>query len=136
MTQCVIGTVANWSYLLYVHVLATYLTYCWLYFLYTCLFQLKYDRWNYHHHTIICHNTRSHKGACGTIRGCATNKNYYYINVVCLQIVLPWGSNQGYGINCGKTVSLILSAHMNHWDLRTGKFRLWTKQPSLFQWRS
>ena len=39
--------------------------------------------------------------ACGTIRGCTTNKNYYYINVVCIQIVPHWGTNQGCGINRG-----------------------------------
>ena len=35
-----------------------------LYFPFTCLLQLKYNRWNYHHHTIICRNTQSRKVAC------------------------------------------------------------------------
>ena len=43
--------------------------------------------------------------ACSIIRECATNKNYYYINVVCVQIVLHWGTNQGCGINQGNTIS-------------------------------
>ena len=41
---------------------------------------------------------------CGTIQGCAANKIYYYINVVCIQKVLHWGSNQECGINQGNTV--------------------------------
>ena len=52
-----------------------------------------------HRYTIICHNTQSRKVACGALRGCATNENYYYINVVCIQIVPHWGTNQGCGIN-------------------------------------
>ena len=43
--------------------------------------------------------------ACSTIRGCATNKNYYYINVVCIQIVPHWGTNQECSINQGNKVS-------------------------------
>ena len=42
--------------------------------------------------------------ACGTIQGCTTNKIYYYINVVCIQIVLHWGTNQECGINRGNTI--------------------------------
>ena len=42
--------------------------------------------------------------ACSIIQGCATNKNYYYINFGCIQIVLYWGTNQEYGINQGNTV--------------------------------
>ena len=41
---------------------------------------------------------------CGIIRGCATNRNYYYINVVCIQTVPYWGTNRGCGINRGNTV--------------------------------
>ena len=41
-----------------------------------------------------------------TIQGCATNKNYYYIDVVFIQIVVPhWGTNQECGINQGNTVN-------------------------------
>ena len=36
------------------------------------------------------YNTWSRKEACGTIWGCSTNKNYYYINVVCIQRVSHW----------------------------------------------
>ena len=43
--------------------------------------------------------------ACDTIQGCTTYKNYYYINVVCIQIVLHWDTNRGCGINRGNTVS-------------------------------
>ena len=39
------------------------------------------------------------KIARGAIRGYIANKNYYYINVVCIQIVLYWGTNQECGIN-------------------------------------
>ena len=53
---------------------------------------------------IICHNTWSHKVACGTIQGCATNKNYYCINVVSIQIVPQWDSNWECSINRGNTV--------------------------------
>ena len=42
--------------------------------------------------------------ACGTIRECATNKNYYYINVVCIQIVPYWGTNRECGIIWRNTV--------------------------------
>ena len=41
---------------------------------------------------------------CDTIQECATNKNYYYINVICIQIVSHWGTNQECGINRGNTV--------------------------------
>ena len=58
--------------------LATYLIYYQLYFLSTCLLQLKYNWWNYYCYTIICRITWSHKVACGTIWRCATNKNNYY----------------------------------------------------------
>ena len=95
--------------------LTTYLICYWLYFLSTCLLQLKYDRWNYHHYTIICHNTWSCKIVCGTIWGCATNKNYYYINVVCIQIVPHWGTNRECSINWGNTVYLILHRHNMHY---------------------
>ena len=53
---------------------------------------------------IICRDTQSRKVACSTIRGYATNKNYYYINAVCIQIVPYWGTNQGCGINQGNMV--------------------------------
>ena len=46
---------------------------------------------------IICHNTQSHKEACGTIQGCAINIKHYYINVVCIPIVMHWGTNWGCG---------------------------------------
>ena len=52
----------------------------------------------------IIRNTQSHKVACGTIQGCATNKNYCYINVVCIQIVPHRGTNQECDINQGNTV--------------------------------
>ena len=81
-----------------------YLIYYWLYFLSTFLLQIEYDQWNYHHYTIICRNTQSCKVACSIIQGCATNKNYYYINVICIQIVPHWGTNQEYGTNRGNTV--------------------------------
>ena len=45
--------------------------------------------------------------ACSTIQGCAINKNYYYINVVCIPIVPHWGTNQGCGINQGNTVCVL-----------------------------
>ena len=32
--------------------------------------------------------------ARGTIQGLAINKNHYYINVACIQILLHWGANQ------------------------------------------
>ena len=49
---------------------------------------------------IICRNTQIRKVVCGTIRGCASNKvTTTYINVVCIQVVLLWGSNQECGIN-------------------------------------
>ena len=44
--------------------------------------------------------------AYGSIRGCATNKNYYYINVIYFQILPHWGTNQGCGINQENTVWL------------------------------
>ena len=37
----------------------------------------------------------------GTIRGFTTNKNYYYINVVCFQIVSHWSTNPECSINRG-----------------------------------
>ena len=49
--------------------------------------QIQSMKLQYHHYTIICRNIQSRKVACGTIRRCATNKNYYYINVVCIQLV-------------------------------------------------
>ena len=58
---------------------------------------------------IICHNTQSHKVACSTIRGCATNKNYHYINVACIQIVPHWGTNQECSINWENTVYQLVS---------------------------
>ena len=57
--------------------------------------QLEYGRWNHHCNTQIC------KVVCSTIRWCATNKNYYYINVVCIQIVPHWATNQECSINWG-----------------------------------
>ena len=81
-----------------------YLIYYWLYFLSICLLELEYDWWNYYHYMIICYNTRSNKVACGTIWGCATNKNYCYINVVCIQTVTHWGTNQECSINQGNTI--------------------------------
>ena len=42
--------------------------------------------------------------AYSTIQGCTINKNYYYINVVCIQIVLHWGTNQECSINQGNVV--------------------------------
>ena len=42
--------------------------------------------------------------ACCTIQGYVTDKNYYYISVVFIQIVPHWGTNRGYGINQGNTV--------------------------------
>ena len=42
--------------------------------------------------------------ACGTIWGCATNKNYCYINVVCIQIVPHWDTNWECGIIQGNMV--------------------------------
>ena len=51
---------------------------------------------------------------CGTIRGCASNKiTTTYINVVCIQIVLLWGSNQECGINWGKIVVIIIKITKN-----------------------
>ena len=43
--------------------------------------------------------------ACSTIQGCAINKNYYYINVACIQIVPRWGTNRECSINQGNTVT-------------------------------
>ena len=42
--------------------------------------------------------------ACSTIWGCTTNENYYYINVVCIQIVPHWGTNQECGIDWENTI--------------------------------
>ena len=53
---------------------------------------------------IICQDIQSHKVACGTILGYVTNKNYYYINVVCIQIVLHWGTNRECDINRGNAI--------------------------------
>ena len=39
------------------------------------------------------------KIAYRTIQGCANNKNYYYINVVCIQIVPHWVTNEEHGVN-------------------------------------
>ena len=72
--------------------------------LFLCLLQLEYDWWHYCRYMITCHNTQTCKVACGTIWGWATNKNYYYINVVCIQIVPHWGTNWGCGINQGTKV--------------------------------
>ena len=65
------------------------------------------------HYMIICRNTRSCTVACGTIRGCATNKNYYYINVACIQLIPHWGTNRGCGINWGNTVNFINTYHID-----------------------
>ena len=54
----------------------------------------EYNRWNYHHHTIICHNTWSRKVACCTIQGFATKKLLLY------QYCLSSNSNTlGYLLN-------------------------------------
>ena len=45
--------------------------------------------------------------ACSPIQGCATNKNYYCINVVCIQIAPHWGTNQECRINQGNMVELL-----------------------------
>ena len=73
-TLCVIGTMTIWGYLLWIHVLATYLIYYHIYFLYTCLLQLQYDRWNYHCCTIICYNIHSRRVGSNTNRVCSTIK--------------------------------------------------------------
>ena len=52
---------------------------------------------------IICHNTQS--GTWYYVRVCYY---YYYINVVCLQLVLRWGTNRGCSINRGNTVCYML----------------------------
>ena len=44
---------------------------------------------------------------CGTIWGCTINKNYYYIDVVSIQIVPHWGTNRECGTNQGNKVSLV-----------------------------
>ena len=44
---------------------------------------------------------------CGTIQGCTTNKNYYYINVVCIEIVPHWGTNQDCDFNQGNMVVVV-----------------------------
>ena len=80
------------------------LKYYWLYFLSTCFLQLKYNWWNYHRYTIVCCNTRSCKVACSTIWGYSINKKYYYINVVCNQTVLHWGTNEECIFNQGNTI--------------------------------
>ena len=67
----------------------------------------------------------SYWGYCSTIWGCATNKNYYYTNIVCIQLVLHWGANWECGINQGNMVYgdsiLILSPltpqSMNVWNV-------------------
>ena len=76
-----------------------------LYFLSTYLLQFEYDQWSYNCYTIpLPCNTWSHEVVCRTIRGCASNKNYYFIIVVCIQIVLHWGINRECGINQVNTV--------------------------------
>ena len=55
---------------------------------------------------IICHNTRSCKVTCGTIWGYTTNRIYYYINVVCIQIVLHWGTTWECSIHRGNMVCI------------------------------
>ena len=42
--------------------------------------------------------------ACGTIRGWAANKNYYYIDFVCIQTSPHCGTNQECGSNWVNTV--------------------------------
>ena len=82
-----------------------------LYLLVTTI-QLEYDWWNYYHYMIICCNTQICKVARGTIRKCTINKNYYYINVVCIQIVPHCGTNQGCSINQGNMAYCYLSIHL------------------------
>ena len=50
-------------------------------------------------------------------------KYYYYINVVCIQIILHWGTNQGCNTNQGNKVSL------THYQLQ---YILLQKGPSQF----
>ena len=93
--------IINWSIWLfepnfykYMCYIATYLIFYWLYF----------NRWNCHRYTIICRNPETQSGM-RYIQGCATNKNYCYNNVVCIQMVLHWGTNQECSINQGNIVS-------------------------------
>ena len=45
-------------------------------------------------------------GSICKLLGCTTNKIYYYTNVICIQIVLHWGTIQECGINRGNTVAV------------------------------
>ena len=54
--------------------------------------------------------------ACGTIRGYTTNN--YYINVVYIQIVQHWGTNQECSIiNRGNTVQCIVIKWISIWRI-------------------
>ena len=106
-----------------VHVLVMYLIYYWLYFLSTCLLQLEYDRWNYHHYMIICCNSQNLKVAYGTIQGCGyysrvwllfkgvllikitTISMLFVFQQYCIRVLCNWEC----GINQGNAVYILCS---------------------------
>ena len=49
--------------------------------------------------------------AYGTIQECPTNKYYYCINVVCIQIVMHWATNRECSINQGNMVYILARVH-------------------------